>query len=61
MILAVSKQVLQAFEIALKAAPIPNLDLIATGLLKFLEVYEVSLSNWVPLKLRDNIEIGGRG
>lgn len=44
-ILAVSKLVLQAFEIGLKAAPIPNLDLIATGFLKFLEVYEVSLPN----------------
>lgn len=59
MILAVSKQVFQAFEIGLKAAPIPNLDLIATGLLKFVEVYEVSLSNWAHLKLRDNRKIGG--
>lgn len=50
MILAVSKQVVQAFGIALKFAPIPNLDLVATGLLKFLEAYEVSLTKWAPLK-----------
>ena len=40
--LAFTKQGLQALEAGLKLAPIPGLDLIATGLLKFLEVYEVS-------------------
>lgn len=43
MILAGIKAVLKTSEAVLKLAPVPGLDLIASGLLKFVERYEVSL------------------